>query len=182
MFVLRLFLLMVSILLFLVFAHQANAQEGKEYVPVNKRFKIVIPPGDKTGQSTRIIALGKNKVPIESSYSQTKNGVTYTAGSIGIPAKVIAGIPAGERFDRLRDAIVKSMGGKVVDEKDLKQGMISGKDYQIEGKKMARMQMYMQGGFVFLAIVEGTKEEITSKTADAFFKSFIMTPEVAEGK
>jgi hypothetical protein len=57
----------------------------------------------------------------------------------------------------------------------------SGKDYQIEGKNMARMQMYMLGGFVFFAVVEAkTKEDIASKTANDFFASFKMTPDAAE--
>jgi hypothetical protein len=142
-----------------------------------------MPAGNKSGSRTQIITIYKHRIPIESTYSSTKDGPTYSAGSIGIPAKVIVTIPADRRFDTLRDSIVKGMGGKVVEEKELKQGMLSGKDYQIEGKRRAHMQMYMQGGFVFLAIVEAkTKAGISTKTADAFFESFIMTPEAAEGK
>lgn len=179
----RLLSIAVFASLFLALAHHAESQEGKEYIPQNKRFKIMMPPGNKSGQRTQIITIGKSKVPIESTYSLVNNGPTFSAASIGIPAKVIVGIPPDQRFDTLRDAIVKGMGGKVVDERELKQGMISGRDYQIEGKNMARMQMYMQGGFVFLAVVEAkNKDDVKSKKADDFFASFMMTPEAAEAK
>jgi hypothetical protein len=169
--------------LLLALVHYAHAQEGKEYVPVNKRFKIMMPPGNKSGQRTQIITINKTKVPIEAAYSAINNGPAFSVASVGIPARVMATIPASNRFDTVRDAILKGMGGKAVDEKELKQGDLTGKDYQIEGKTLARMQMYMQGGFVFFAIVESkNKDDITAKLANDFFASFKMTPDIAEGK
>jgi hypothetical protein len=173
----------VTAAMFLAAAGYSQNPEGKEYTPQNKRFTITMPPGDKSGQRTQIITVKKSKVPIEAAFSAVTDGPTYSAASIGIPAKVMATIPADQRFDTIRDALLKQIQGKVVEEKDLMQGKLAGKDYQIEGKVNGRLQVYMQGGFVFYAFVEAkTKDEVKSKTADAFFKSFKMTPEAAEGK
>lgn len=105
-----------------------------------------MPPGNKSGQRTQILTINKNKIPVETTYSAVTNGPTYEAGSIGIPAKVMATIPPDQRFNTIRDAFLKALQGRVVDEKDLMQGQLAGKDYQIEGTRIARMQVYMQGG------------------------------------
>ena len=108
--------------------------EGKVYTPINKRFTIVIPPGNKSGQRTQIMTINKNKILVETSYSNVANGPTYEACSIGIPAKVMGTIPADQRFNTFRDAFLKVTQSKVVDEKDLMQGQLAGKDYQVEEK------------------------------------------------
>ncbi|HKI31456.1 MAG TPA: hypothetical protein VKA46_06285 [Gemmataceae bacterium] len=151
--------------------------EGKEFAPKNQMFTAKMPGSDKTTEATKILTIGKHKVPIESARSSSKDGPTFTAASMGIPAVVIREIPEEKRYEVVRDAIVKQLTGKVSDEKAIKQDSVPGKEYLIEGEKhVARMQLYIVRGWVMYAIVEGaTKEKVTSKEADAFFEGFKMT-------
>src|SRR5262249_20723125 len=81
------------------------------------------------------------------------------------------------RFDILRDAIVKQINGKVIEEKDIQQDPIPGKEYLIELPGGAgRLQIYTIAGWVVFATVEGkTKEQVTSQLADAFYGSLKFT-------
>src|SRR5579859_3554221 len=91
-------------------AGTARCQSGKEYTPQNKRFTIMMPPGNRTGQRTQILTISGRKVPIEQAYSMTNGGNTYIAASIGIPAVVMKEIPAEQRFDTIRDVLIKPLG------------------------------------------------------------------------
>jgi hypothetical protein len=140
-------------------------------------FTITVPDGDTSADKTKVLTIGKHKVPIEASKSGLKDGTTFLGASVGIPAVVMREIPADKRFDILRDAFVKDLDGKVKEEKDVKQGDIPGKEYQIELRKgSARLQVYTVAGWVVFAVVEGkTKDAVTSKQADAFFESLKFT-------
>jgi S1-C subfamily serine protease len=164
---------------------QAPPVEGsKEYTPKNKRFTIMMPPGPKSGQRTQVFTMGKYKVPSESAYSEAKDGQVFVAASLGIPAVVMKEIPADKRFDTFRDMITNNAKGKVISETDIQQGSFKGKEYVIErSTSSARLQMYMQGGFVFWAVMDSkNSDDLSSKTAAGFFSSFKMTPEAAVAK
>ncbi len=156
---------------------QALSREGKEFVPKNGIYTITLPDGEKSEQKTKVLTLGKQRVPVEASGSARKDGTTFIGASVGIPAVVMRDIPADKRFDILRDALVKQLNGKVAEEKDIKQDPVVGKEYLIERPKgVARMQLYTVAGWVVYAIVEGkTKEEVTTKQADAFYESLKLT-------
>ena len=98
----------------------------------------------------------------------------YTAGSIGIPAVIMREIPLEERFSLVRDALAKHIHGEVTDERDIKQGFTVGKEYFMEGSaRVVRIRMYLVGGWVLFAIVEGAgKEVVKSKAAEEFYASF----------
>ena len=155
--------------------------EGKEFTPKNGIFTAVMPAGNKTSQRTQVLVIRKHKVPIEQSMS-ISNGTIFVGASIGIPAVVMRDIPAGERFDILRDALVKHIKGKVTEEKDIMQDPVVGKEYQIELLNgAARMQVFTIAGWVVYGIVEGkTMEDVTSKKADAFFSSLKLTDKAKE--
>ena len=150
------------------------SQEGKEYTPKNKRFTITIPDGEKSGEQAKVYKLKKITIPIEQSQSTIKDGTIFSAVSVGIPAKVIAGIPMEKRMEAYRDIIMEPAKGKLLEEKEIKQGTMTGKEYLIETPKtVMRVQLYMLGGFGFYAIVEGkTKERVAAKDANDFFGSF----------
>jgi hypothetical protein len=147
---------------------------GKEFTPKNGQYTVMMPAGPRSRQRTQILTIRGHRVPIETAEVATNDGTIYTAASVGIPAVVIRQIPEGERFDTLRDVIVKQLKGKVGEEKDLKQGNVAGKEYDIEGGQGAvRMQLFLKGGWVMYAIVDGkNKESVMGKEADAFFASF----------
>jgi hypothetical protein len=73
-----------------------------------------------------------------------------------------------------RNILIDGHKGKVLEEKDIKQGKMSGKEYLVETpKSIMRVQLYMLGGFGFYAVVEGkTKDRVNAKDAEDFFASF----------
>jgi hypothetical protein len=148
--------------------------EGKEFTPQNGQYTVRMPAGVRSRQGTRILTIKTRRVPIEYAESSLNDGTIYVAASIGIPAVVMRQIPKGERFDTFRDIIVKEVKGKLTAEKNLQQGDVAGKEYQIEGGRGAvRVQLYLKGGWVMYALVDGkTKDIVTSSEADAFFRTF----------
>ena len=91
-------------------------------------------------------------------------------------------IPADDHFDTLGDSIAKSLGGKPGDKKDITQNDVPGKEFTVETKTgFARVQLYTVGGFVIYAVVAGkTKDDLTSKNAEAFFGSLKLSDKAKE--
>jgi len=56
---------------------------------------------------------------------------SFVGASIGIPAVLVRDIPADQRFDVFQGVIVKTLKGKVTKEKEIKQGAIPGKEYEM---------------------------------------------------
>ncbi len=158
-------------------SERASSQEGNEFAPKNGMFTIIMPRGEKSGQHKQVLTIKNRRIPVEGFHSELKDGTGFTGASIGIPAVVMRELPADQRFDVLRDGLVKSMKGKVAEEKDIKQDPVTGKEYQIElPKGAARMQLYTVAGWVVFAIVEGkSKEAVTNKQADDFFDTLKLT-------
>jgi hypothetical protein len=158
------------------------SQEGGEvFAPKNGMYTITIPPGEKA-QQTRVLTFDKHKVPVEAMRSVQKDGTTYTGGSIGIPAVVMRNIPADKRFDILRDAIVKEMKGKVLEEKDVLIDPVPGKEYLIQlPKGVTRLRIFTVAGWVVTAEVEGkTKDDVNAKQADEFFATLQFTDQAKD--
>lgn len=155
----------------------ATPQDAKEFAPKNGMYTVTVPAGEKSGERTQVYTFGKSKVPLEGKYSTTKDGTTFLGASLGIPAVAMRDIPADKRFDVISEALVKGLGGKVKEEKDVKQDPVPGKEYLVElPKGYARFQLYTVAGWVVYALVEGkAKEDVTSKAADAFFESLKLT-------
>ncbi len=151
--------------------------EGKLFAPKNEMFTIVLPASGKTSERKQVLTIGQNRVAVEGSQSTVADGTSFLGASIGIPAVVMRELPAEKRFDVLRDALMKSLNGKVTAEKDIKQDPVVGKEYQIElPKGAARMQLYTIAGWVVYAIVQGpSKEQVNGKQADAFYNSLKLT-------
>ena len=81
----------------------------------------------------------------------------------------------------MNDALAKGLKGKVTEEKDIQQDTVPGKEYQLDlPKGAARLQIYTVAGWVMYGVVEGSKEEMRSKEADAFFGSFKLTGKAKE--
>ncbi len=182
----------------------AASQAATEYSPRNGRFTVMMPAGNKKAELTKVLHFGGAKkpsagasvasrprphpgphggthdggvnVPVEGMSVQDGN-VTYTAASVGIPAVVMREVPPDQRFTIVRDAIAAQVHGEVVEERDIKQASVAGKEYYLEGSsQVTRMRIYLIGGWVLYALVEGkTKEEVKSKEADKFYASFQLT-------
>ena len=154
-----------------------TAEGGKEFAPRNGMFTIMMPTSRSSVQQTKFLTLNGHRVPIEAAQNTRENGTRFTAASIGIPAVIMREIPPDRRFDVVRDALATQFGGNVAEESDIQVESLPGKRYQIEGPKgIARVQIYMFGGWVWYTVVEGkTKEDVTSAEADTFNSSFHLT-------
>jgi hypothetical protein len=149
---------------------------SREFTPKNGQYTVRMPAGVKSRQGSRILTIKSHRVPIEYAESTSPDGTIYIAASIGIPAVVMRQIPKDERFETFRDIIVKEVKGKVTEEKDLKLANVAGMEYQIQGGRgVVRVRLYLKGGWVMYALVDGKTEDIvTSTDADAFLSSFKM--------
>src|SRR5207247_1076350 len=124
-----------------------------EFAAKNGMFTMKMPAGESGGAQAQVLTIRSRRIPVEASQSVTKEGLRGRGASVGIPAVIMREIPADERFDILRDALMKQFTGKVVEEKDIKEDVVVGKEYQIELEKgAARMQLYTVTGFVVYAI------------------------------
>ena len=87
--------------------------------------------------------------------------------------------PEDQRYEKVRDSITKQLNGKVAEEKNIKQDVVPGKEYLIEGdKSMVRMQLFIVRGWVMYAIVEAeNKDRLTSPEAQSFFRGFKLSDE-----
>jgi S1-C subfamily serine protease len=146
----------------------------RQFVPRNGQYTATLPAGVRSRQRTSLLTIKGHRVPVESAENTLADGTVYLVASVGIPAVVMRQVPSEERFDTFRDILVQASNGKLVREKDLQQGDVRGKEYLIEGGRgVVRMQLYLKGGWVLYALVEGkTEDVVTSREAGAFFDSF----------
>jgi hypothetical protein len=120
-----------------------------------------------------VLTIKGMRIPIETAEVTLSEGTTYTAASMGIPAKAMKQIPEDARLDTFRDALINQYGGRITREVDLKMGDASGKEYQITGaRSTVRMQLYVKGSLVIYVLVEGrSRNQVNSPAANAFFDS-----------
>jgi hypothetical protein len=173
-----------------------QGKEPKEFTPKNGMYSITMPPNVKSSGRTQTVAIGppmpgpagpamkgktkvaagpkQQKVAIETFEVWTADKTNFAAASLGVPANIMSQIPVELRFETFRDVFAKQLNGQLVDEKDLKQGNIAGKEYTIQKQAgLFRMQMYLVGGFVLYAIVDANvADAATNPQAEAFFASF----------
>jgi len=81
-------------------------------------------------------------------------------------------------FDKTRDALVASLKGKLLGDKDVKLDKYAGRELQIEAPKIGvyRTRLYQVGERYYQLILTAPKEVATSKEADKFFGSFKVMP------
>jgi hypothetical protein len=81
-------------------------------------------------------------------------------------------------FDKARDALVESLKGKLLSEKEVTLGKHKGRELQIEAPKIGvyRTRLFQIGERYYQIILTAPKEVATSKEADKFFGSFKVLP------
>lgn len=139
---------------------------------------------------------GKYKVlfpgPVKTETTQVKTPVdtrTLTLDSVSLPGGVLfvvtfidvpedaAKAPAGPRLDKIRDAN-KGTDGQVLSEKNLEIGpdKLPGRDVVIQKPGTAlRNRVIISGQRLYQVMLQGSREFVTSQTADRFFDSFEVT-------
>jgi hypothetical protein len=77
-------------------------------------------------------------------------------------------------LDDGRDAAVRSVKGKLLNEKDVKTGDLAGREFQVDapGLGVYRARMFIVGDRLYQLVVAGPKDIAQSKDADKFLDSF----------
>jgi hypothetical protein len=156
-------LVLVALACFVGTGPAAQTQDGKEFAPAKGKFSIVLPGEPKE-------------------HKQTTNGIDNYAyivdlGDKGVFAVSYFDIPAkvGLTLDTAVAAFVKARKGKVISTKKMTlNDEYPGREVLIElpGNKFSRLGVYIVRERYFQIGVEGTREIVESKTADAVFSSF----------
>ncbi len=167
--------MLAALTLALSFNATATAQvEFKPYASSDGRYKIVFPGAVKSDTVTTKADKTDVKVMIDS--VELLGGTSFLVSYVDVPEEV-AKKPAAMRLDKVRDAN-KGPDGKVLEEKELTLGLekFPASDVLIEKSGVyLRNRIVIAGNRLYQVMVTGSKETVTSPSADRFLASFEVT-------
>src|SRR5262245_30778642 len=152
----------------------ASGQEFKQYASGAGRYKVMF-PGDVKSETTDLDT-GKDKLKFTLDSVELKGDTTFLVSYVDAPDEV-AKKPAGPRLDKVRDGN-KGASGKVITDKEIEFGMekYPGRDILIETSSgYIRNRAVIAGNRLYQVMVQGSKEVVTSPSADKFINSFEIT-------
>lgn len=157
-------------------AGAAAGQEFKQFASGAGRYKVVF-PGDVKSQTTDVQA-GKDTLKLTIDSVELRGDTVFLVSYIDATEEV-GKQPAGPRLDKVRDGN-KGAAGKVVEEKEvtvaLGEEKFPGRDLLIETPNgFIRNRAVIVGRRLYQVMVQGTKEVVTSPSADKFIASFELT-------
>jgi hypothetical protein len=153
----------------------ASAQvEFKPYASGAGRYKVLFPGPVKTES----YGVKQDKIDLK----VTIDSVELLAGTSFLVSYIdatdeVAKSPPGPRFDKIRDAN-KGPGGKILEEKELTIGLEKhlARDVLIENANgCIRNRIVIAGNRLYQVMIQGTKDVVTSPSADRFIASFEVT-------
>ena len=151
----------------------APPEGWKQFGPKDKSFSVWMPDSGNRTEREQTLTWLKNRVKRDLVQVEADGGPTYAASVLIIPSTALRKIPMQQRTQIVLDTFLKEVKGKVADEKDIKQGRVPGKEYQIAlPKGAARLRVFAVGGRVYRASVIGSKEQVESKDAETFLNSY----------
>jgi hypothetical protein len=148
--------------------------EFKAFASSAGRYKVDFPGPVKT--ETFDVKMDKADLKITADSVELRAGTSFLVTYVDTPEEV-AKLPAGQRFDKVREAI-KGEKGKVLEDKELMIGgeNLPARDLLIEHADMCiRNRIVIAGPRLYQVIVQGSKEVVTSASADRFLASFEVT-------
>jgi hypothetical protein len=171
----RSFLIVASISIFSVIAKADEKKaEWKAFTSKEGKFKVLMPGTPKQEKLDAESDFGKGVLHMNVvQLGKTMYGANYS----DFPAE-IKKFPIKQILDSSRDGAVDNLKGKLAKEKDIKLDKYPGREVQIEvgeGKQLFRARVYLVDQRLYQVVVFGTKEEATSKEAEKFLDSFMLT-------
>jgi hypothetical protein len=152
----------------------ASGQDFKQYASGAGRYKVMF-PGDVKTETTDIQA-GKDTLKLTLDSVELKGDTVFMVSFVDATDEV-AKKPAGPRLDKVRDGN-KGEGGKVLEDKEITHGVDKhpGRDLLIETPTgYIRNRVVIAGNRLYQVMVIGSKEVVTSASADKFIDSFEIT-------
>ncbi|MBN9122018.1 MAG: hypothetical protein J0I06_23230 [Planctomycetes bacterium] len=125
---------------------------------------------------TTDIDAGKDKLKLTLDSVELKGDTTFLVSFVDATDEV-AKKPAGPRLDKVRDGN-KGTNGKVIEDKEIEVGpeKYPGRDILIESPGgYIRNRAVIAGNRLYQVMVQGTKDVVTSPSADKFINSFEIT-------
>ncbi len=154
----------------------AHAQDFKQYASADGKYKVLFPGAVKT--ETTDVQAGKDTLKLTIDSVELKGDTTFVVSYIDASDEV-AKKPAGPRLEKVRDGN-KGEKGTVLDDKEITIAVgdekFSGRDVLIETPTgFIRNRMVIVGKRLYQVVVQGSKEVVTSSSADKFITSFEIT-------
>ncbi len=149
-------------------------QEFKPYTSPTGRYKVLFPGEVKT--DTTDIKAGKDRLKLTLEVVELKGDTVFLVSFVDATDEGVK-MPASERLDKTRDGN-KGATGKVVTEKDVLVGpeKYPGRDILLETPGgYIRNRAVIAGNRLYQVMIQGTKEVVTSPSADKFIASFEIT-------
>lgn len=167
---------LMSLMASLTVTGPAAAQDFKQYASGAGRYKAMFPGIAKS--QTADVQAGKDTLKLTIDSVELKGGTVFLVSYIDASEEV-GKQPAGPRLDKVRDGN-KGATGKVVEDKEvtvaLGEEKFTGRDLLIETPNgFIRNRAIIVGRRLYQVMVQGTKEVVTSPSADTFFTSFELT-------
>jgi hypothetical protein len=155
----------------------ASAQEFTPFTSPAGRYKAVF-PGEVKTDTTDIKAGkdGKQLLKLTLDTVELKGNTVFLVSFVDATDEV-AKAPAAQRLDKVRDGN-KGTGGKVVSEQDIALGKdkYPGRDILLETPNgYIRNRAVIAGNRLYQVMVQGSKEVVSSPSADKFIASFEIT-------
>jgi hypothetical protein len=152
----------------------AIAQDFQQYASGAGRYKVQFPGGVKS--ETTDIPVGKETLKLTLDSVELKGDIVFMVSYVDSSDEV-AKKPAGPRLDKVRDGN-KGDKGKVLEDKEITLGdeKFPGRDLLIElPNGYLRNRVVIAGKRLYQVMVHGSKEVVTSASADKFIASFEIT-------
>ena len=160
--------------LLVAFASAATGQDFKLHTSAGGKFRANF-PGDVKIETTDIQA-GKQTLKLTLEMVELKGETVFMVSYVDATDE-IAKQPAGPRLDKVRDGN-KGPNGKVLEDKDLALGVekFPGRDILLETPGgFIRNRVVIAGNRLYQVMVQGSKDVVTSPSADKFIASFEIT-------
>jgi hypothetical protein len=153
----------------------ATAQvEFRIYASSDGRYKVLF-PGAVKSESIQV-KMDKTDVKVTVDSVELRAGTAFLVTYVDATEEV-AKAPPGPRFDKIRDAN-KGESGKILEDKEVTFGddKLPARDVLIEHPMVCiRNRIIFAGPRIYQVMIQGTKEVVTSPSADRFLASFEVT-------
>ena len=140
--------------------------DWREVRPGDASFTVSLPA--RPAYETRALAGEHKGLPMHLWSARTADTV-FAAGYVDSP------VADAHLVDGLRDALVRNIGGRIVSERDVRSGSLTGRETIAEGiagDTELRLRLYAAGGRVYQVAALGRKGAVPPAEMENFFDSF----------
>ena len=141
----------------------------------NGRYSVALPPAAtsmKTEEKTKDSPLGK---VFTTTLKAQLGNASLQVLSFAFPKELFKPADTPKRLNSIRDKLVSSLRGKLLEEKEVKLDGHLGRDLRIQPEKpglLFRARIYLVQGRTYQIISLGPKTRVDSREVDEFLESF----------